>query len=248
MRRFFHMKLAAVALGLGLAAAPAVAELRDLEGSVTYRQRIALPPEAQVVVQLVDVSIADAKSLVLGAVTIKPEGQVPVDFRLTYDDAMVVERGRYAVQATIQHQGQVLFRTTQNFAALNNDAPEKVDVMLEQMPSPQVLDLTGQSWQVVMIEGRWIRDAALPNMVFDADGRVAGSGGCNQFQGAYEATVTGLDFGPLISTRMACVDPVGQRELDFLAALERVATASMQNGLLVFLDFQGRAVLSLIPE
>lgn len=248
MRGFYQMSLATLALGVGLGAAAAMAEVQDLEGSVSYRERMALPPGALVVVQLLDVSIADAKSQVLGSVTLAPDGQVPVSYRLSYDDAMITPQGRYAVQATIEHQGHVLFRTTQNFAALTNDAPQSVHVNLQKMPPPKALELAGTGWQVVRINDAWMRDEALPTLAFEAEGRVAGSGGCNQFQGTYELTPAGLVFGPMASTRMACGDPVGQRETDFFTALGGVAKAEMDDGLLLLKDIQGRAVLTLMAK
>ena len=54
---------------------------------------------------------------------------------------------------------------------------------------------------------------------------VAGSGGCNTYNGTYTVDGTALDFGPLVATKMACADQaVSQQESSYFAALDKVAT------------------------
>ncbi|REM35684.1 hypothetical protein DSI31_07360, partial [Mycobacterium tuberculosis] len=58
------------------------AQLR-VSGTVTYRERIALDPAAEIVVQLLDVSLMDAPSKVLAEQRIKANGkQVPFAYEL----------------------------------------------------------------------------------------------------------------------------------------------------------------------
>ena len=54
-------------------------------GTVTYRERIALSPQAVVEVKLEDVSRADAAAVTIGEQTITNPGQVPIDFEIEYD-------------------------------------------------------------------------------------------------------------------------------------------------------------------
>jgi heat shock protein HslJ len=56
--------------------------------------------------------------------------------------------------------------------------------------------------------------------------RAEGNGSCNRFSGTFELPATGqLRFGPLLSTRMACVDPAGTAtETGFTRALEVTRT------------------------
>ena len=73
-----------------------------ITGTVSYLQRIALPPNAVVQVELEDVSRADAPAFVLASQQIiTGERQVPIAFSLTYDIASVSDRGRYNVRARI---------------------------------------------------------------------------------------------------------------------------------------------------
>jgi putative lipoprotein len=84
-----------------------------IEGSVTYRERMLLPPNAVVEVQLEDISRADAPATVLEAVTLPGQPGPPYPFSLSYDAARIDPRMRYALRATISAQGRLLFTTTE---------------------------------------------------------------------------------------------------------------------------------------
>ena len=78
---------------------------KNVTGSVTYRERIALAPSAVVKVRLVDVSRADAPATVIGEQVIKAAGrQVPFAFEIAYDPKRIEERFTYAVQARIEDE------------------------------------------------------------------------------------------------------------------------------------------------
>jgi putative lipoprotein len=111
----------------GVGTAPA-----KVTGTVTYRERIALPPTAVIKVQLVDVSRADAPSVVLGEQLIETAGkQVPLSFAIAYDPAGIDERMSYAVQARIEAGGRLLFISDQHYAVITRGAPRHVDLVLK---------------------------------------------------------------------------------------------------------------------
>ncbi|PQM28723.1 hypothetical protein CVO77_09845 [Sphingopyxis lindanitolerans] len=109
------------ALALSLATLPlaACATLMPSEqpvsvtGSVTYRERIALPPTAQVEIQLADVSLMDAPSRTIARQSFTADGrQVPFAFSLTVDHRKLDPRGRYSVSARITDgSGKLMFIT-----------------------------------------------------------------------------------------------------------------------------------------
>jgi len=80
-----------------------------LEGTAYYRERIALPPDAMFEAQLQDISRADVPAVVLGRARLEPAGQPPFRFKISYDEAAVDPRGRYAVRATVAQAGKLLF-------------------------------------------------------------------------------------------------------------------------------------------
>ena len=83
------------------------ASVAKVTGTVTYRERIALPPTAVIKVQLVDVSRADAPAIVLGEQVTHAAGkQVPFAFEIPFDPARIEASHSYAVQARIEQDGQ----------------------------------------------------------------------------------------------------------------------------------------------
>ena len=64
------------------------AEEVAVTGEVSYRERIALPPNAALTVRLLDVSLADAPETVVAEQTIDPAGQVPINFEIKFDSAV----------------------------------------------------------------------------------------------------------------------------------------------------------------
>jgi uncharacterized lipoprotein YbaY/heat shock protein HslJ len=108
-----------------------VAPAAAVRGTVTYRERIALPPQAVIEVQLVDVSLADAPATVISSVSINAEGrQVPFAFELPYDPAQIDPRFPYAVQARITVDGQLRFISTTRNAVITQGNPTELDVVV----------------------------------------------------------------------------------------------------------------------
>ena len=105
----------AVALALAACASTGVPAERTVAvtGSIAYRERIALPPTAQIEVRLDDVSLADAPARNMATQSFAAEGkQVPFAFSLTVDRADIDPRHSYAVAARITDaDGKLLFIT-----------------------------------------------------------------------------------------------------------------------------------------
>ena len=93
-------------------AAPAAAPggAMTVSGTVTYRLRVALPPSAQVLVQLVDAARADAPAPVVAQQVIPTEGaQVPIAFALHVPPGAVAPTARLRLQARITVDGELRF-------------------------------------------------------------------------------------------------------------------------------------------
>jgi putative lipoprotein len=74
-----------------------------VDGTVTYRERIALPPDAIVVIQLLEVNQAGAPQEALAEQRIVTAGrQVPIPFSFGYDRARIEPGGAYTVAARIE--------------------------------------------------------------------------------------------------------------------------------------------------
>lgn len=107
-------------------------EMASVTGTVSYLQRIALPPGAIVEAKLVDVSRADAPAIVLSEQTIVTQGeQVPIPFTLPYDPADIDPRYRYAVQARITIDGELAWISTTSYPVITQGNSTKVEVIVE---------------------------------------------------------------------------------------------------------------------
>lgn len=108
-------------------------ERRDfaaVTGTVSYRPRIALTPEAVVQVELRDVSRQDVEAPLLAKRVIRRPGQAPIAFALDYDPAEIVPDRTYAVSARIADRGQLQFVTDTRVPVITNGAPTAVDIVV----------------------------------------------------------------------------------------------------------------------
>jgi heat shock protein HslJ len=96
-----------------------------ITGAVTYRQRIALPEDAMVDVQLRDTSLADAPSETIGVQVIQTNGrQVPIPFVVRYNPAAIIENHTYTMSARITDgEGNLLFINDTAIPVITNDNP-----------------------------------------------------------------------------------------------------------------------------
>jgi len=104
-----------------------------IQGSVTYRERIALPPNAQLEIVLADVSLADAPYKSIAEKKIIPAGQVPIPFELHYDSKKIVTNHTYAVMARITEDGKLLFINDQSYQVLTRGRPNTVEMVLKKV-------------------------------------------------------------------------------------------------------------------
>ena len=103
-----------------------------LDGEVFYLQRIALPPTATLSVTLQDVSLADAPAVTLAKQQGPVNGQVPLPFHLDYDPAQVKPGHRYSVSARIEHEGKLLFISTEHHGVqLNGQDPQPLRIRVD---------------------------------------------------------------------------------------------------------------------
>jgi putative lipoprotein len=110
---------------------PAGASSLRVTGTVAYRERIALDPSAEVVVQLLDVSRMDAPSVTLAEQRIKANGkQPPFAFELKVDAARIDPRMRYAVSARILRGEQLLFINDTQYSVLTQGSGTTANLML----------------------------------------------------------------------------------------------------------------------
>jgi putative lipoprotein len=111
--RMLAVSAVAAPLLAACATIPPAEQPVSVTGSITYRERMALPPTAQVEVTLADVSLMDAPSKTIAQQSFTADGrQVPFAFTLTVDQRQLDPRHSYAVSARITDaSGRLMFIT-----------------------------------------------------------------------------------------------------------------------------------------
>lgn len=109
--------------------------------------------------------------------------------------------------------------------------------------------LTGVTWVATMVNnGREavvgiVADTTI-TAVFDAEGRVGGSAGCNRYFAGYTVEGASIAIEPPASTRKMCAEAVMQQEQAYLAALPTAATFTIQGDELELRTADGALVAS----
>lgn len=104
------LRMLAAALLFGLFGGTALAQQRMLTGTVSYLERMALPPDATLTVELVDITLPGAAGQIV-AQTRLPAAQPPISFSLPFDIGRIEGGHRYALHAAIAAGGTALFAT-----------------------------------------------------------------------------------------------------------------------------------------
>jgi uncharacterized lipoprotein YbaY/heat shock protein HslJ len=210
------------ALAAGCATAVPLAPAM-VAGSATYRERMALPPEAVFEAAVEDASHADASPL--GAVRIASP-RVPVDFAIGIDATRLQHGHRYLLRARITLAGKTLFTSDTAVPLPAEGAPQRVQVMLRRAGDE------AQAGAQRRVQGlyRYVADSP-PAFVDCADGRrlaVARDGDNAALQAAYLAARPApgdallmstrptlvVDRFVAISTQAQCDSPVGSAPLE----------------------------------
>ncbi|SHE49920.1 putative lipoprotein [Ruegeria intermedia] len=225
------------------AAVCGAAQAGTVEGTATYRERIAVPPGATLFVELQDVSRADAPAVTLAAQRYALTG-VPAQFALTYDDALIQDRHRYVVRASVHQDGKLLFTTDTAYPVLTNDAGNSVDLVMVKVQERGAAMLENTQWTATEVNGVALDAEKRPQITFAEGGAFGGTGGCNRFSGQAEISGKSMSFPDnMAATLMACPPPLDEVEREFLAALPKVASFVQRGDTLVLVDAAGEPVL-----
>ena len=218
----------------------------SLSGTVLYRERIALPADATIVVRLEDVSRADAPADVVASQTIAADGrQVPIPFELDFAPERIEPNRRYALRAEIRAAGgELLFTTMTNRAVLEPGAAnEGIEILVQRVSSgggrgepaaagagspPSTGSIMGETWRLVAITRAGAAPEPVPpepsyTIEFRADGRYGGQAHCNRYTGGYERPGPDrLAMSAGAATLAACLQPsISDEFLRTVAAVTR---------------------------
>lgn len=93
--------------------------------------------------------------------------------------------------------------------------------------------LWGSEWRLQSIAGQVALPQPAATLVFPQPGQAVGHGSCNRFSGAVEIDRDRLTFGPLMSTKMACLGGASEQESRYLGALQKAQRYEVQGDTLL---------------
>jgi putative lipoprotein len=215
---------------------------KSISGEVLYRERIALPPNAILTVELADVSLADAPAAIIGKQVVDPAGQVPIKFTISFDPAVIQPNMQYALQARITVNDTLWFI---------NDMRHTVDPLADAQQS-LVLKMVRKSEAPAptsnIFDAVWVSEDASgagmpPTFSVKADGKLFGKGPCNNYFGTAKIGDGTIAIGDVGSTRMACAPDVMDREKAFFEMLRNAASFDIKAGRLTLRGKDGEDIL-----
>lgn len=224
-RRLFTAFVAVIPLVVALFG-PARTDAAPVEGmisgTVTYLQRMALPPDATVTVWLQDQTTAKH----IAEIKIPTASrQVPIPFSLTYDPSAIDPARSYLLHASISSEGRVMFGSNSPSPVLTRGAGSSVNLIVQPVSvAGGTATLVSTYWKLVGLGGTpavVLPDNREAHFILTAAGNsIAGTGGCNRMFGTYEtgpdSTLT-LKVGGM--SMMACEEPLMRQETNFVGAL-----------------------------
>jgi putative lipoprotein len=115
---------------------PLISSFIDISGNVSYLQRIALPPDAVLIVRIQDVSRAGTPARILAEQRIELAGrQVPIAFQTTVDRDLIGKRARITAAGRIERGGKLLFISDKSYPVIRNGQAVPVEMTLKQVTS-----------------------------------------------------------------------------------------------------------------
>lgn len=135
-----------------------------VKGSVSYRERVALPPDAIVEIWIIDVSPMIVAAVVIAQTTIPSAGrQVPILFELRYDPSRIEPSHTYGIRAVIRSGGRMLFATDTARHVITQGSPTQVELWLkgvgdESGSDSEARGLVGPhgGWRTLAVPVSWI--------------------------------------------------------------------------------------------
>lgn len=209
----------------------------QISGEAAYRERIALQPGMIFNVQLQDVSLADAPSVVIAEERRTLNGeQVPLPFMMIVPQHKLKTNMRYVMRATISTPDGRLAWTTDTSHPVSTEQPVQnlgTLMMVRVASDSPAIDLTSRQWNMRDMNGQSVLNSVY--VTFRRDGTVNGNSGCNSFSGTYTVSGQKLTIGPLAMTKRACTPALNAQEARFMGILQNVTGWTTEDENRVFL-------------
>jgi putative lipoprotein len=203
-----------------------------LKGTVSYRERIALPPDSMLVVSLTDTSPVIVTTRIVAEAVLRVDGkEPPIPFELAYDRARIASDRDYGIRAAIRSGDRILFETSGAYPVIIRGNPKRVELQLVRGAADAALavpTLVGSAWRLEDLAGSGTPDRIEATLEFPEAGRVAGLASCNRFFGYFETSGASLTIARLGATKKLCPPALMDQETKYLRALEGAERFAIQ--------------------
>ena len=182
-------------------------KVKSLEGTLFFRERMMLPPEVTVVVQL-----KGKDGAVIGQSVASASGHAELAFRVDYLSADLKDEA--ILEAAIYYGSEPLFASPEG-TVVNLD--ERPAVLLHHaVPSlSKELSLKDTYWRLKELDGKPAEnfaDQPEAHLILREDGQATGSDGCNNFFMNWEGEGESITFQPGGATLRLCPNGAEQAQ------------------------------------
>lgn len=212
-------------LTLGLVGIASIVQAGQVVGEITYRERIALPPNSVVILRIDNVTDADQPRLTSELKFATGGKQVPITFQVPFQDSAIKKGHKYVLRAAILIGAQTLFATSNDVPVIHNRV-RRVSLTLKRVVPAQE-PIQGVTWKLAELRGKPLQlgSKGAPTVKFDVDGRRFSSyTGVNQLTGAFRITGSSINITPGTQTLIGASEELMEQERSFVSML-REATA-----------------------
>jgi putative lipoprotein len=106
-------------------------DVATVSGTVTYRERMALPETARVEIQILDVTNEDAEPSLVSEKLVEAPGQVPIAFSIAYDPRSIDPTHTYALRVKIRVGDELWFASPFDLRVLTAGNPTRAEIVLD---------------------------------------------------------------------------------------------------------------------
>lgn len=109
--------------------------------------------------------------------------------------------------------------------------------------SGSATSLMGPTWTVTSLTGVGVDPTVTITAVFGSDGKITGSGGCNNYTAAYTVDGSSITIESPAATQMACAEIANQQESEYFYLLEGTGTYEIRGDKLTIKDSSGQTTI-----
>lgn len=238
----------------------------QIHGQVFYKQRMALPSQAILSVQLIDQSDPSGRQTTLVEAKTPIDGQIPIEFTLPIKTSELKENGSYVLFARIAVGDSLWFVNETPISVDKDRSAYLIRLATVEQPSMGMMrknGIRGREWVAdtigntpiisetrisLKIDGSAVtRTAAIQAPLMTARHyNVNGTGGCNSYfsTAKLDEEQNSLRIEPLGMTYMLCSESVSRQEAHFADMMAKVRSYQLDDANLLYLMDENNTVLS----